>query len=213
MDNKLLLRSVYASTADYYTRKAKEFGATPFGVDWSCAATQEMRFVQLLRLCDFDVGFTVNDLGCGYGALLAFLDREHAGCEVDYLGIDVSMAMVRLARQQFPKRRGARFVTGHTIPRVADYSVASGIFNVRLDQPVRTWEAFIAATLQHMAKCSLRGFAVNFVWAPSPGLYATTSSRWADYCARQLAAEPELVENYGLREFTLLARLCPHGRT
>src|SRR5580693_3571806 len=86
---------VHARTAEYYTQKVKAFGCTPFGVDWTCQPTQEMRFVQLLKLCDFSAPFSINDLGCGYGALVAFLYRRHAGCAIDYLGIDLSGEMVR----------------------------------------------------------------------------------------------------------------------
>ena len=70
-------------------------------VDWTCVATQEMRFVQLLKLCDFGLPFTINDLGCGYGALASFLDWWHGASGVDYLGIDLSREMVRRARQQW----------------------------------------------------------------------------------------------------------------
>ena len=206
------LNSDHRITAAYYTKKAEEFGATPFGVDWTCVATQEMRFVQLLRLCDFRASFALNDVGCGYGALLDFLDRAHGDCAVGYLGVDISDAMVRLACERFAGRQCARFITGHESPRIADYSVASGIFNVRLNQPLDAWESTIAATLDQMAITSRRGFAVNFIAAPpagkpvQPGLYATTPERWAHYCGQHGAADIELVQGYGLSEFTLLVR-------
>jgi SAM-dependent methyltransferase len=203
------LRSIHGAIAEYYTDKVTAFGPTPFGADWTCVATQEMRFVQLLKLCDFAAPFTLNDLGCGYGALLAFLDRRHGACAVDYLGIDLSAAMLRHARQTYRAHRSARFVAGHDCPRVADYSVASGIFNVCLEQPREAWEAHVEATLDQLASTSRRGFAVNFVAmrpAAVAGLFTTGPERWVTYCARRFDTETEVIAGYGLAEFTLLVR-------
>ena len=63
------LATVHAGISDYYTGKIKKFGATPLGMDWTCVPTQQVRFIQLLKLCDFTAPFSLNDLGCGYGAL------------------------------------------------------------------------------------------------------------------------------------------------
>ena len=80
--------------AAYYTNKLLRYGPTPHGVDWTCSATQELWFVQLMKLCDFTKAFSLNDMGCGYGALLAYLAKRHAGTAIDYLGVDVSLAMI-----------------------------------------------------------------------------------------------------------------------
>jgi SAM-dependent methyltransferase len=206
------LHSIYKGIAGYYTDKVTKFGATAFGADWTCVATQEMRFVQLLKLCDFTAPFALNDLGCGYGALLGLLDRRRGTCTVDYLGIDLSAAMVRRARRRWRGHSHARFVTGHCSPRIAEYSVASGVFNVRLEQPPKAWTAFIAATLDQLASTSSRGFAVNFVEAPPhgaplpSGLYTTEPERWAEYCTGRFDAEVAVIDGYGLPEFTLLVR-------
>jgi SAM-dependent methyltransferase len=201
-----------ARIADYYTQKVRAYGCTPLGVDWVCQATQEMRFVQLLKLCDFSAPFSINDLGCGYGALAAFLYRRHAGCAIDYLGIDLSGEMVRRARRRRRMLDGARFVRSSTSSRTADYSVASGIFNVQLDASDEDWDVFIKATLQQLAAVSRRGFAVNFVTSPAPGqrvthgLYTTPPGRWMEYCANNIGADVQLIDGYGMREFSLLVR-------
>ena len=90
------LDSVYGAIENYYTAKVSRHGATPLGVDWTCIATQELRFVQLLKLCEFAAPFSLNDLGCGYGALLAYLAKRHASAAIDYLGIDLSAPEYRL---------------------------------------------------------------------------------------------------------------------
>lgn len=205
------ITEVYESINSYYTQRVSRYGATPLGVDWSCVPTQELRFVQLLKLCDFSVFFSLNDLGCGYGALLAYLVKRHGEAKIDYLGIDVSPAMVRRGKRLWRNQKDKRFVVGHVSPRIANYSIASGIFNVKLEQPLVRWERFIAVTLADMAATSRQGFAVNFL-APLPGgtrvsmLYRTPAERWIRYCEQELRCSAELLEKYGLQEYTLLVR-------
>ena len=206
------LATVHAGIAEYYTSKVTRFGATPPGVDWTCVPTQELRFVQLLKICPSANPLSINDLGCGYGALLAYLQRRHPDRQLDYLGIDLSAAMIRRARGLWRGLAQTRFIIGHAIPRVADFTIASGIFNVQLDQSRNDWELFIAETCRHMHEGSTLGYAVNFVRTPPAGhpirqgLYTTEPALWANYCAEQFGAVTEIIDGYGLREFTLLVR-------
>lgn len=201
---------VHEDVAAYYTGKILQFGATPHGVDWTCMPTQELRFVQLLKICDWGRPFSLNDLGCGYGALLAYLAKRHRSARIDYLGQDVSQAMVKQASQLWRGRRMASFAQGHELGRTADYSVASGIFNVRLAHSRARWEAHVRATLAELHAGSALGYAVNFL-APVATrgpreLYRTTPEPWARHCELELGGKASVLADYGLREFTLLVR-------
>jgi SAM-dependent methyltransferase len=209
------LRDVYSDVEAYYSARVARYGATPMGVDWSCQATQHLRFVQLLKICDFSAPFALNDTGCGYGALAAFLAMHHPDSEIDYLGIDLSRAMIQRARRRFssPDRR---FAVAKSSPRIADYSVASGIMNVSLGHSRAVWEDFVATMLRQMRQTSRCGFSVNFISdatrARSPatpltdGLYRTMPQPWIGYCEGQLGCSVEIMDGYGMREFTLLIR-------
>jgi SAM-dependent methyltransferase len=208
-----LLADVYAGIEEYYSARVTKYGATPPGVDWICVPTQELRFVQLLKLCDFSKPFSLNDLGCGYGALLAYLAKRHARATIDYLGVDLSPAMIRCARRVWRKHKQAKFALANEEGlRIADYSLASGIFNVMLDQPLNLWGQLIAKTLSQLHATSRFGFAVNFMTIPAPGeatrpgLYRISPEPWITFCEQQFGARAELLTGYGLREFTLLVR-------
>jgi SAM-dependent methyltransferase len=207
-----LLELLRVEVAQYYTQKITRHGATPLGVDWSCVPTQEMRFVQLLKLCEFSSPVTLNDIGCGYGALLAFLVKRYPKKKIDYLGVDLSAAMISQAQQLWGKRAYAEFVIAGTRSRVADYSLASGIFNVKLTQSIAMWEQFITTTLADMYATSQRGFAINFL-TPLPAdrdiipeLYRVSPDVWSAYCENTFAAKVEIIAGYGMREYTLLVR-------
>jgi SAM-dependent methyltransferase len=133
-------RNMHSDIEAYYRAKLARYGAKPLGVDWACQATQCLRFVQLLKICDFTAPFSLNDVGCGYGALAGFLADRHPSAIVDYLGVDLCGAMVRRARR-LHGGSDRHFAVGSASPRLADYSVASGIMNVSLGHSRTVWES------------------------------------------------------------------------
>lgn len=205
------LDAVCADVAAYYADRIACFGAYPLGVDWSCKATQRLRFVQLLKLCPPEGRFSLIDLGCGYGALATFLAEQRGHGDVEYLGIDVASEMVRRGRRRYRGNEKVRFVVGRTSVQVADYLVASGIMNVKLGVGRPTWESFVRTMLFEMHRMGRLGFAVNFLTKPGqrsqPGqVYCTTPGKWARFCERELGRSVDILDDYGMDEFTLLAR-------
>lgn len=204
------LGQIAGDVSRYYTGTLAAHGATPRGVDWSCKPTQELRFVQLLKLCPFDAPFSLNDLGCGYGALRGFLHQRHRRARVDYLGTDLSSPMIEAARKRWGHLPQTRFESADAAPRFADYSVASGIFNVRLNHADADWEPWVARTLKSLHESSRMGFAVNFLAPPQPGevsppeLYRPEIGQWTSYCESTLQSNVVPLTGYGMREYTLL---------
>lgn len=211
------LDELFGEVEQYYSKKILAHGATPLGVDWSCLPTQEMRFVQLLKVCQFntptsDTHVLINDIGCGYGALLGFLIKRHRNKKIDYLGVDISAPMIAHAQKLWKNRAAASFAKTVSGYRTADYCLASGIFNVKLSQSAATWERMIEQTLREMHARSRCGFSVNFL-APQaagamhiPELYRVPPEVWFGYCEQTFKADVELIANYGMREYTLLIR-------
>jgi SAM-dependent methyltransferase len=202
---------IYASVESYYSEKIIAFGPVPAGADWDSIITQEVRFQQLLKICNFSAPFALNDVGCGYGALFSYLTRYHSETDVDYLGFDVSPAMISQADSLQRDLSRAGFRVANISPRVADYSVASGLFNVKLDHSRDKWERYIGKTLVDMHASSRRGFAINFMTPDAvnenpEGLYCTTSDPWIRFCEDRLGSTAQVIAGYGLREFTLLVR-------
>ena len=197
----------------YYSGTLQRFGAMPLGVDWPNRLNQELRLVQLLKVCDLSAPRSLNDVGCGYGALRTLLSRRHRRAQIDLLGTDVSLAMFGAARRRWRHRADCAFEVAEGAVRLADYSLASGIFNVKLACPLPEWEALVAGTLVNLKRHSRLGYAVNFIAPPAPGqasppeLYRPAAERWLDHIAdTQAGAEVTLLRGYGLPEYTLLVR-------
>lgn len=151
---------ILRQTEGYYTQKVLEHGATAQGVDWNSSASQQLRFKQLLRLVEGERGlFSINDFGCGYGALVEYLQAQ--GHAFTYQGFDLSAEMVKRAHEQYGALANCRFSTSLEALSPAQYTVASGIFNVKLDTDEAVWTEYMLATIDRLAVLSTQGFAFN----------------------------------------------------
>ncbi|HWV86414.1 MAG TPA: methyltransferase domain-containing protein [Capillimicrobium sp.] len=198
------LRRVVAS---YYADKLAAHGPTPAGVDWNGEASQHLRFEQLLRIVDRDTG-TLLDYGCGYGALADVAARRHPGLR--YQGFDIAPEMVEAARRLHPD---LELTSDPDRLEPADFTVASGIFNVRLDHDPDVWQAYVEETLDTLAGLTRRGLAFNMLTSYSDPERMRDDLHYADpravfdHCKRRLSPHVAILHDYGLYEFTVLVRL------
>lgn len=205
-----------SAVAEYYTQRVVEHGATPRGVDWNDWTSQRVRFEVLLAVLGTDThGFSINDYGCGYGALLDVLDARYD--DFGYRGFDVSAPMIAEARRRYAGDHRAAFTTDAGAFGSADFTVASGIFNVKLDlQPAR-WERYVLETIDHLAAISTKGFAFNALSCHADAGHTRGDLHYADpgalldHCLRTHSRTVTLHHDYRLYEFTVVVRLdgCP----
>ena len=202
-----------AEVAGYYSAKLAEHGETPRGVDWNGEESQLRRFEQLSKIIGPPNGFSVNDLGCGYGAMLGYLDSRYNG--VTYGGFDVSNDMISAARKRYGSRSNAFFAVSAQPSDTADYGIASGIFNVRLACNDVEWWKHITVTLDVLNRTSRLGFSFNCLTSYSDGdkmrdyLYYADPCVLFDLCKRRYSRSVALLHDYDLYEFTILVRKQP----
>ena len=195
----------------YYSKKVAVYGAAARGVDWNSEESQELRFEQVLKICDRTTPFTINDYGCGYGALAAYMRKKNYMFR--YRGFDVSRDMIAEASRLFAPVRHCRFFTGENLLSPADYTVASGIFNVKLDTSERVWKAYVLATLKKIAALSRKGFAFNMLTTYADkkrmrdDLYYAEPLYFFDICKKNFSRFVTLLHDYPLFEFTVLVRM------
>lgn len=205
---------ILAGVDRYYTGTVERHGPTARGADWNSTASQALRFEQLLRLVHgggaVPAEASVNDYGCGYGALLDHLRR--AGWNGPYAGFDLSARMVEVARAQHQAWPRSEFTETEAALRPADFTLASGIFNVRQDVDERTWQAYVLDTLERLRARSGRGFAFNCLTAHAdpermrPDLYYADPVAMFEHCRRTFSPRVALLHDYPLFEFTILVR-------
>lgn len=203
------LGPLLAAVEAYYTAKVRAHGPTPCGVDWNSVQSQELRFRELLRVCTAEPA-TLLDYGCGYAALLDHL--RAAQLPFRYRGFDLSGAMITAARQRHPELGEAELVCEEARLSGADYVVASGIFNVKLDTSDSDWRAYIIATLARLDALATRGFSFNALSTYSDperrraDLYYADPLFFFDHCKRNFSRQVSLLHDYPLYEFTILVK-------
>jgi SAM-dependent methyltransferase len=199
------------SVREYYTAKIEEYGPTPEGVDWNSLESQQLRFEQLAKVCDASLPFSINDYGCGYGALVDYLVGK--GYAFHYHGFDISDRMIDKAEELHQELSGCQFTTDGSTLRVADYTVASGIFNVKLRNRDDEWREYVLSTLHTIAELSELGFAFNALTIYSdpefmrPDLFYADPLHLFDYCKRNFSRFVTVLHDYPLYEFTILVRM------
>jgi len=202
--------SIRLRVQQYYDEKIQTHGPIARGVDWNSSESQQLRFVQLLKLIDRGNIFTLNDFGCGYGALADYLMAEEY--RFRYRGFDISPHMIAKAKDLHQGSDQIVFFNEESKLMTADYTVASGIFNVKLKTPEIDWERYILSTLETINTLSTIGFAFNILTKYSDiefrrsDLYYADPLFFFDHCKQNFSRFVTLLHDYPLFEFTILVR-------
>jgi hypothetical protein len=197
-------------TLAHYRECFAMHGATPQGVDWNGPVSQRALFEQLMLLLPAGGGFTLNDFGCGYGALADVLPGRFDG--VSYRGYDINAAMVESASQRCAGRDDVTFHLADGPMHEADYGVASGVFTLRLERSDADCLADMIESLDAIDRTSRLGFAFNCLTSYSDAdrmkdyLYYPDPCVVFDVCKRRYARNVALLHDYDLYSFTMIVR-------
>jgi SAM-dependent methyltransferase len=193
-----------------YTDNLREHGIDSRSVGWPDQESQLLRFRKLAYVIEADrpaAPITVNDWGCGYGALFDFLSGLEGLELAGYRGYDVSADMVTAARERLADPRAA-IVLGSEVDRDADYTFVSGTFNVRMEADEDAWGGYVRDMVRALAARSLRGLAFNLLttyvdWRKDE-LYYADPCEYLRFCKSELSRQVTLIHDYPLYEWTLV---------
>ena len=192
----------------------KKFKSTPQGVGWNSLESQIIRFDQSIKVLSGEGKecFSLNDLGCGYGALLRhLLDKGYA---IDYKGYDITSEITQNAFQHWAKLSHDQPISFAGIDelRPAQYTIASGLFGMKFDLDNETWLSYVLDVLDQINNNSEKGFAFNMLTKYSDSssmrdeLYYADPCWIFDYCKRNFSRNVALLHDYTLYDFTIIVR-------
>ena len=151
-----------------YRRRLAARGTRPEGVFWNSKPNQINRFATLAELIGTASGsaaLSIAEIGCGYGALFAYLSERPHYASWRYQGIDINPKMIDACKTGFPNAP-SQFYVGRKPQTAVDFCVFSGTFNLSpITNPV-VWERYVFDGLQACWQMSRRGMALNFLCAP-----------------------------------------------
>jgi SAM-dependent methyltransferase len=197
---------------DYFREKLEIHGTTAKGVDYNGEQAQQVRFAELVKVINPVNKFSVTDYGSGYGAMFEYIHAR--GWDFEYYGVDLIEEMVIAGREKFKAFPNAHFEVDEKKVPVADYLVAAGIFNIKLEADYDEWKAFTCETLTRMNSLCSKGFSFNMLtkysdadrMAQRPDLYYGDPLFYFDFCKRNFSRNVALLHDYGLYDFTMIVR-------
>lgn len=204
--NKKILNEVES----YYTQKVKEFGATPKGVDWNSEESQILRFDILSQVINSKEEFSVLDYGCGFGSMLKYMSKKYQN--FNFTGYDISDEMINTAKDSFKNEKRGSWKTVLDDNLTFDYTIASGIFNIKLENSNEEWKQYVFNTLDKINNHSIKGFSFNILTKYSDKEYMKDYLFYADpllifdYCKKNFSRNVALLHDYDLYEFTIIVR-------
>lgn len=197
------------SIKNYFSGKLETYGTTPRGVDWNSETSQELRFEQLAKIIATD-HYSLLDYGSGFGSFYDYLVKK--GHQLKYTGFDIVEGMVQEGYKLHPNDPNCQFSSQLENLAPCDYTIASGIFNIKLDVEHNAWTDYVLGILNKINDLSTRGFSFNLLTSYSDPEYMRTDLYYADpcfyfdYCKRHFAKNVAILHDYGLYDFTVLVR-------
>lgn len=194
----------------YYTQKIIQNGATPQGVDWNSVESQQLRFEVLSTVITEKQNFSVLDYGCGFGSMYDYFKQKYIN--FNFIGLDISEEMIAEALKLYANDASSKWLTKLNHNDVYDFVIASGIFNVRLENTNDDWLKYILDTLHKLNNHASKGFSFNVLTKYSDKEYMKDYLYYADplflfdYCKTNFSKNVAILHDYNLYEFTIIVR-------
>jgi SAM-dependent methyltransferase len=202
-----MFEEIISTSRQHYERELLKHGNSAKGVNWSDAASQELRFSIICDVADL-TNQKIHDVGCGLAHFEEYLSGRGIHCS--YVGSDISSLMIEAAMRRSP---GLELHCANILDdqepqwMVADYVVASGVFNVKGNNEKTLWKEFVYKMLYKMIKLSNKGMAFNmltsYVDYEDPNLFYLAPSEMMDFCIRNLSRRVVIRHDYPLWEYTV----------
>ena len=168
----MLRRFIYASHERQlnrtYRKRLANRGSTAQGVFWRSKTSQIARFDALLSIAHQlapQKPVAIADIGCGYGAMLAFINKTPAYAQTVYHGVDINRAMIAACHQTFAAEN-TLFTIGNAPPKFVDFCLFSGTFNLTHSNDPELWMDYIFACLDRCMERARYGLVLNLLCAP-----------------------------------------------
>ena len=168
---KRLSQSLYErSISSAYTQRFKRKGASAEGVFWASEITQIARFEHALIKLGTIFGknsYQLADIGCGYGALYAFMRATPRYHSVDYFGVDINASLIAHCQRQFSVD-AHRFRRGRCPQQMVDASLFIGTFNLCHTDDYSLWEDYICTQIALSWQQTKTAMVVNMTSLKKP---------------------------------------------
>ncbi len=199
--------------ARIYGRRMNQCGATAKGVFWRDEKWQTLRFERLCGIFEpadlGNGGITINDLGCGYGALFEYIADWPLMTGSQYFGYDITQEMIAAGRDRITDPR-AKFIRHMQATQQADYSIASGTYNMHGNADEKAWMTYVETSLKQLWAKTDKALAFNMLREDETeqydGLYYIDPEYMRRFCQKHLSENVEMFNERPMPDVTFFVR-------
>lgn len=204
------IKKIENDLVNYYSQKGEGNYFNAVSVGWKDKNAQRIRFEQICRALSDKDNFSINDLGCGLGHFFEYLN-ENNFANFTYAGYDHLQEMVNGANILYSMYDNVSFfkINSSEELNLADFTIASGIFNLKFQMSDIEWIEYIKSTLKLMSKKSTKGVVFNILSSYSDIEYQKQELFYADpcyffdFCKREISSNVSLFHDYNQFDFTI----------
>ena len=194
-----------------YSARFDEFGSQPSGSFWLNEQRQTSRFQIILNqivTLKPRGSVSIADVGCGYGALVNFINKRPEYGRFVYFGFDINKNLVNECKRSISSSR-TRFYIGNRPKFNVGFSVMSGTYNLAVTKNIKNWENYIFDCLEACWNKSIYGMVFNLLIAKrafiSDGrIYYTKLEDFKKNCVRQFGPTVAVQESSLPQDVTMV---------
>ena len=208
-----MINQIKKETKEYYKIRRNSSTDSSIQMGWKNLMAQEIRFIQLLKIIEREETFSINDLGCGNGSLLRFMNENIRDKSFTYNGYDIMPEMIAEAKTlNIKNESNFKLITSVNEIENTDYTVASGIFNLKYNTTEKEWLNYIHETIAVMWAKSTKGISFNCLTSYSdkefmrPELFYADPMELFDFCKKNITRHVSILHDYREYDFTVLLR-------
>jgi SAM-dependent methyltransferase len=208
-----MINQIKKEINEYYKIRRNSSTDSSFHMGWKNLLAQEIRFIQLLKIIEREETFSINDLGCGNGSLLRFMNENIRDKSFAYNGYDIMPEMIAEAKTlNINNESNFKLITSVNEIENTDYTVASGIFNLKYNTTEKEWLNYIHETIAVMWAKSTIGISFNCLTSYSdkefmrPELFYADPMELFDFCKKNITRHVSILHDYREYDFTVLLR-------
>lgn len=155
-----------------YKKNFRKYGESHKSVFWNSQFNQFKRYEEILELIIKKEGIEnkteISDVGCGYGALYKLLNKENKFKTIIYSGIDINKEFINFCKNKFNKKL---FFCTPFPPKMVDYCIMSGTYNLTKTNNVNLWENYIYNNLIQCSKKVKKGLVFNLQFSKTAKIH------------------------------------------
>ena len=203
------MRNVEATIAQKYNKRFTKWGAVPEASLWFSKERQLVRFkliADVIAQKRPKENFSINDIGCGYGAFIPYLFKRFPIADFTYTGFEIAEKPLNYCIKKY-QTSNIVFEMGNSPKRQSDFSIMSGTYNYAPVLSPKVWQAYLFKNLSQIWSYSRCGMIFNLSIASEAKITSQNISYFSqenvmEFCQNELGKTSLIFSNSLPKEAT-----------